>query len=144
MNYTDEELELLVKYAARDQRYACVDEMICDAQGDQRGAESKIQNTPCPDPKEVIVTWRADLAKHERPYSLPPQPRPLGDMDYGVNVVVFGLIESNPTAGVHCHRILRNHAASTHSVCVQSGSGSVFLLPKDTPCYPKEEVGDAG
>lgn len=140
MNYTDEELELLVKYAAREQRYACV-EMLQATRTTRECETSKVQNTPCPDPKKVIAAWRADLP--EKSYTLPAQPRLLGEMSYGVNVVVFGLNPEKPEDGRALRRVFGISRRTEDMLDVQCIDGEALVLPKNTPCYPTKKVGDA-
>lgn len=57
---TKEEIALLVKMAAREQRYACAGGIRsqCDC-------DSVILNTPCPYPDKIVALWREECADGE-------------------------------------------------------------------------------
>lgn len=57
----EKNLELLVKIAAREQRYACAEKL----NNPLDNHDAVIQNTPCPDVTETIRKWRAELAKEQ-------------------------------------------------------------------------------
>jgi Tfp pilus assembly protein PilP len=64
--YTDEQLALLIKLVAREQRYACVDavnDMRNYLDGVRERVRSQIQKTPAPDVAEVIAEWRRVIAE---------------------------------------------------------------------------------
>ncbi len=56
-----EPLELLIKYAARDQRYSCIDWV--HALPDGEFTDSAIQNAAAPDTAKVLAEWHRDLNK---------------------------------------------------------------------------------
>lgn len=55
----EKDLELLIKIAAREQRYACVE--LANQHGDGL-TPGEIQNTPCPDVADVLKRWREAVA----------------------------------------------------------------------------------
>ena len=65
----DEDLILLVRLAAREQRYVCRDwiENPCAPPDVIERAQNDIQNTPCPDEKRVLELWRKMLAQNAEP-----------------------------------------------------------------------------